>query len=136
METIPDPRTALSLLVVEDDKVVNEVLRLMIPRKFPAVTIYVADNGKMGLELCKEHAPDIVITDITMPEMDGIRMAEEIKSIKGDTRFIVLSGCCDEIHLDKLSEIGAIEYIIKPIEFKKLFTAIEKCIAEIAVERQ
>jgi YesN/AraC family two-component response regulator len=123
-------------MVVEDDKSAIEVLSLMIPRKVPDVTIYAADNGKQGVELCKEHAPDIVITDINMPGMDGIQMAEEIKSMKADTRVIVLTGYSDKIHLDKFNDIGINDYILKPIEFKKLFTAIEKCMDEIWLERR
>ena len=135
MESISNPHPALSLLVVEDDKVASGSICLMIARKFPDVAIHVAGNGKQGVELCKEQMPDIVITDINMPGMDGIRMAEEIKAMKADTKFIVLTGYSDKEHLDKFSEIGVNAYIVKPIEFVKLFAAIEKCLAEITQER-
>ncbi len=52
----------------------------MIPLKFPDVELYTAENGKAGLDIFHEHAPDIVITDINMPVMDGIKMATEIKA--------------------------------------------------------
>ena len=131
MESIHSSSSALSLLIVDDDISAIETLRLMIPMKFPDVIIYVAGNGKMGVELCKEHAPDIVVTDINMPEMDGIQMAEEIKSMKVDTKFIAISGYSDKIHLDKFNDIGISDYMLKPIDLKKLFAAIGKCIDEI-----
>jgi len=125
----------LSLLVVEDDREAVEVLKIIIPRKFPDVTIYIAANGTTGMELCKEHSPDIVVTDINMPGMDGVQMAREIRATRPDTNFIVITGYNDKAYLDQFSNIGITAYILKPIEFNELFSAIEKCIGEIR-ERQ
>ena len=83
------------------------------------------------MDLFKEHAPEIVITDINMPVMDGIEMAAEIKSIKADTRFIVMTAYSDKAYFEKFSEIGFSEYLLKPIQLSTLFAAIEKCFDEI-----
>ena len=127
---------AISILAVEDDKVTREVLNLMIPRKFPDVTIYTTENGRTAVELFKKHKPEIVITDIQMPEMDGIEMAGEIKAIEADTKFIVVTAYSNTSYYEKFSNIGFHDFLPKPIEFDKLFAAIEKCIAEITMERQ
>lgn len=124
---------SFSLLFVEDDNTICEVIGRMIARQFPDVTVYTAENGRIGLELFKEHTPEIVITDINMPEMDGIEMAGKIKSIKADTKFIVLTGYSDNKYLDRFSEIGFNDYIVKPVDLRKLFAAIEKCRAEITL---
>jgi len=129
-------RTALSILCVEDDKEALKVLSRMIALKFPDITIHVAENGKLALELFKEQRPEIVITDINMPVMDGIQMAREIKAIKTDTKFIVLTGYSDKNYLEQFCEIGYSDYIMKPIAFGILFAAIEKCIAEVKLQRQ
>lgn len=126
MITAPS-RTAFSLLFVEDDSMVCQSIGRMIARQFPEVTVYTAENGRKGLELFKEHMPEIVVTDINLPVMDGIEMAGEIKSIKRDTKFIVLTGYSDENHTSKFGEIGCEEYMVKPVDFDKLFAAIEKC---------
>jgi YesN/AraC family two-component response regulator len=126
----------ISMLVVEDEKVIREVMDIMISRRFPDVAIYIAENGKMGVELFKEHTPEIVITDIQMPVMDGIEMAGEIKSLQNGTKFIVLTAFSKTGNNEKLNEIGFHDALQKPIEFDKLFTAIETCIAEITKERQ
>ncbi len=128
MESIQRSNSTFSLLVVEDDKAAIEVILLMIPLKFPGVTVYAAADGRQGVELCKEHTPDIVITDINMPGMDGIHMAEEIRAINADTKFIILTGYSDKISLDKFSAIGVCDYIVKPLDFRTLFAAIEKCL--------
>jgi YesN/AraC family two-component response regulator len=117
-------------LFVEDCQYVSEMMGRIIASRFPNVTIHIAGNGKIGLDLFKEHLPDLIITDINMPEMDGIQMATEIKSVKNDARFIVLTGNMEKEIFDKFSKIGYEDFMIKPIEFNRLFAAIEKCIAE------
>ena len=136
MESMREVCPAISLLFVEDDKDAVEVICSLLPLKFPDVIIYVARDGSQGEQLFKKHVPKIVITDINMPGMDGIRMARNIKAIKAGTRFIVLSGYSDKIHRDIFNEIGISDYILKPIEFNKLCAAIDTCIVEIMQERQ
>ena len=136
METLSGSRAAPSILIVEDDRVICEMLGKVTQRKFRDVTIYLAENGRIGVDLFKEHTPEIIITDINMPVMDGIEMAAEIKSIKSDARFIVMTAYSDKVYFEKFSEIGFCEYLLKPITLSTLFAAIEKCIAEIPTERQ
>jgi len=126
-----ESRPALSILIVEDDEAANKIICHFIARKFPGSTINIAENGEMGVQLSSEHAPDIVITDINMPKMDGIQMASEIKLIKDDVKFIVLTGYSDNSCKERLSEIGITDLIVKPILFGKLLALIEKCIGEI-----
>jgi YesN/AraC family two-component response regulator len=125
----------ISILIVEDDKVTLDVITLMVAKRFPDVAIYAADRARTGIALFKEHAPKIVITDINMPEMDGIEMAGEIKAIRADTRFIVLTAYSETIYFDKFSDIGFHDFLSKPIEFDKLYAAIGRCIAEITGNR-
>jgi CheY-like chemotaxis protein len=126
----------LSLLFVEDDTLVCEITGNMIAKKFPDITVYTAFNGRIGVELFKEHVPDIVITDINMPDMDGFQMANEIKRLKADTRFILVTGYSDNQYLNKFSEIGINNHIAKPVIFGNLFEMIEKCINEINLQQR
>jgi YesN/AraC family two-component response regulator len=136
MESKLSSGPALSLLIVEDDKTVLDIFSRMLARKFPGITINIAENGAMGLQLFKEHAADIVVTDVNMPGLDGIQMAREIKGIKADVKFIVLTGYSDDLTLQQLSETGITSVIVKPIDFGKLFALVEKCIDEITLERR
>ena len=136
METRQGSCPALSILIVEDEILTHMPLRLFISCKFPGVVINFAENGKKALELFREHLPDLVITDMIMPEMNGIQMARTIKSIKADTHFIVLTGSSDHNLVGKFSELGVIDYIVKPVEFEKLFLAIQKSMAGNLLERQ
>lgn len=124
------------MLFVEDDPVAREILGTMIPRKFPAVKLHVAENGKIGLKLFKAHQPDIVITDINMPVMDGIRMATEIKALNPDVPIVVISAHSDTDYLLSAINLGINQYVLKPVDQQKLFAAIDKCVANIKLERQ
>jgi len=135
MATAPS-HVSFSLLFVEDDTMVCLSIGRILARQFPDASVYTAENGLIGLELFKEHTPEIVITDVNMPVMDGIEMAGKIKSIKTETKFIVLTGYSDNNYLERFSEIGFNDYIVKPVDFGKLFTAIEKCRAEIELCRK
>lgn len=125
--------TSISILLVEDDKEALNLLTVILAKKFPDVALYTSINGRTGLELFKTHTPDIVITDINMPEMSGAQMADKIRAIKPDTKFIVLTGDTERLVLqdsvEKRFEPG--HNIMKPVNFGVLFAAIEQCLADI-----
>jgi len=135
-----DQKTALAMLWVEDDEMILELQASLIIASFPAITLYTAANGKQGLELFLTHTPDIVVTDINMPEMCGVQMAETIRAIKPDTKLIAISGKTAETGKNgkfslqspagKTTEFDC--FIVKPVLLADLFSAIEKCLAEIA----
>lgn len=133
MESPQGSRSALSVLIVEDDELAKNIICHLIAKKFPGSTINLAENGEMGVQLSREHAPDLVITDINMPKLDGIQMASEIKMIKDDVKFIVLTGYSDTYCQEKLSEIGITDLIVKPVRFGALLALVEKCIGEITL---
>jgi two-component system sensor histidine kinase/response regulator len=136
MESAHNPKSTVSMLIVEDDKAARDVLGVMIAKKFPDISLYFAENGRTGVDLFKEHVPEIVITDVNMPVMDGIQMAREIKALNTDTMFIVITAYSDRNYFDKFNEIGCTDYINKPIQFAMLFEAINKCIAENNKQRE
>jgi YesN/AraC family two-component response regulator len=134
MESISNPIPSISILIVEDDDLTREILANMLGKKFPGVPLYTAINGRTGLELFKTHTPDIVITDINMPEMGGFQLVVNIRSIKPDTKLIVLTGCAGEAAMkDAVAKDFEFDhFIVKPVVFQELFAAIEQCFGEIA----
>jgi PAS domain S-box-containing protein len=134
METFGYTQPRIAILYAEDDEVTRNILAKMIPLKFPDVELYTAENGKTGLEIFKERGPDIIITDINMPVMDGIKMATEIKALRPETIIIILSAYGDTNYLLDAIEIGVNHYIMKPIDYKKLFMTIAKCVNGIILE--
>ena len=132
MQSQQDPTSAPLILITEDDPTTLQVLGSVVPAKFPKVGVLVAENGRVGLELFRSHTPDIVITDINMPLMNGIDMAREIKLLKADTKLIILSAYSDQQYAEKLTEIGVEAFILKPVAFSTLFAVIAKCLSELA----
>ncbi len=124
----------ISVLYAEDDDAIRENLLNFLSRRFHSV--YPARNGKEGLELFKEKVPDIVITDIQMPVMDGLRMAEEIKKINSDTPVIITTAFSDVPYLMKAIELEIDGYIQKPIKYEKLFDTICKLAARKKLEEE
>jgi YesN/AraC family two-component response regulator len=129
-------RHGISILVVEDDKTTREFLGIIVNRKFPNLQLYFAENGNRGIELFKAYNPEIVITDIVMPEMDGAKMSSAIKTIKSDIKLIVVSGYDSKSYHEQFSEIGVNAFLTKPIDLQKLCAAIENCIDEIKIKWQ
>jgi YesN/AraC family two-component response regulator len=123
----------VSILLVEDDEAAREILASVLAIKFPQTAFYFADNGKTGLNCFKKHHPAIVITDVNMPEMDGIQMVGEIKLIDADVKLIVLTAFSDKTILENsmAAKIEIDHRIMKPVDFGKLFKVIKQCLVEL-----
>jgi diguanylate cyclase (GGDEF)-like protein len=126
----------LSLLYVEDDESTREMITLILNQKFPQLTVYLADNGRNGLELFATHQPDIVLTDILMPDMDGISMSREIKALNTGARIIVLTAISNTSFIIDAIDIGISHYVLKPVQIDKLVSAVDSCLNGILLERQ
>jgi two-component system cell cycle response regulator len=134
MKTRSEQDPSISILIVEDEPGTLELLTAIMTMKYPDLPLYSAGNGKEGLEMFKTHMPDIVMTDINMPEMDGAQMADSIRALKPDTQFIVLTGNSGKLVLAEKDE-RELEFshrIMKPVVFKELFAAVDQCFEGIA----
>jgi YesN/AraC family two-component response regulator len=127
-EFVQPSEEVVSILVAEDDRIVRTLLGAIISKKFPDIAVHLAEDGRAGLELFKSHRPQLVITDINMPEMDGFQMVEAIRSIEAGTRILVVTAYDTSYYCEKFDKMGIKDYIVKPIAFEKLFAAIENCL--------
>ncbi|WP_033917048.1 response regulator transcription factor [Campylobacter sputorum] len=112
----------LTLLFVEDEDDIRKSMQYAIGDKFR--DIIMAQNGDEGLKKFKKYNPNIVVTDITMPIMDGLSMTKEIKKISKDIPVIVLSAYSDKEKLIKAIDFGVDKYLIKPIDMEEFLNAI------------
>lgn len=113
----------LHVLYTEDDPTTRIAVEYHLKEAVQTVTV--AANGAEGLELFIRHTPDIVITDINMPVMDGLTMASKILEIDPDIPIIVLSGINDSDYLFKAINLGIRHYETKPLQFEKLLQTLE-----------
>ena len=113
------------ILCVEDDRATRAVMVHLLKNRFSDVLI--AKNGVEGLEAFRRHHPPIVITDIQMPEMNGIDMARTIKAEAPFTHIIVITCSGESDAILSAVDVGVIDYVLKPIAAKRLSAAIDKC---------
>lgn len=123
----------VSLLYVEDEPVVRELIQKIISLQFPAMKIHTAENGKVGLELFKKASPDIVLTDIDLPMLDGISMLYEIRTINSETEIIILSGREKTLHDSDCVNIGISNYLQKPVPHEVLCGALKDSLDRVTL---
>lgn len=108
----------LKVLLVEDEKRLAELLKTAIGDYFSKFEI--THDGISGLEYFRKLKPDIVITDITMPKMTGLELAEKIKKEQPEIPIIILSAYSDKEKLLKAIDVGVVKYFIKPFDPEEL----------------
>jgi diguanylate cyclase (GGDEF)-like protein len=115
----------IRILYVEDEVAIREVLVRFIQRF--ATEVFIAKDGDEGLKLYNKHKPDIVVSDINMPVMNGLDMAKAIKDIKPNQHIIFTTAHSDSTYFMEAIEMQADGYILKPITldlFKKKIDSI------------
>ena len=120
---------SMRILYVEDDEALQQELTLLLSDIFD--TIVLASNGKEGLEAFKKEPYDLVITDIRMPQMDGITMIEEIRKINPKQPIIVTSAHNEVEYLVKLIHLGVDNFITKPLSSDPIFETLSKSVRHI-----
>ena len=118
----------ITILYVEDEDNIRAMLSRFIQRF--CTTLYTAENGSIGLELYKEHSPDIIISDIRMPVMSGLDMAKEIKKIDPQQMIIFISAHSESDFLFEAINMQVDGYILKPVDFDILKEKLEKLISQ------
>ena len=114
----------LTVLYVDDSNTLLKLVSLFLNNIFKKV--YTASNGVEGLESYKVNNPDIVITDLTMPKMDGHNLIKNIKKINPDAPIIIISAHSDSQNLLEVIHMGVSDFIPKPIDLELLQNALFK----------
>jgi DNA-binding NarL/FixJ family response regulator len=114
----------ISILIVDDQKTVQEVLRSYIEGEPGLEIVGLANDGQMALELVEAHRPDIVLMDIEMPAIDGLTATRIISERFVETKVLILSVHDDDIYLNSALQIGAKGYLLKNTPAKELINAI------------
>ena len=114
------------ILVVDDEKKMRHILQLMLEREgFKAEQ---AENGKVALAMLKEKRFNLVITDLKMPEMDGMSLLDEAKKIDPDFPIMVITAYGTIENAVEAMRKGAIDYITKPFEEEEILITVKRCL--------
>ncbi len=114
----------LNLLYIEDDLSIRNILSLRLEKIVN--NLFLAKDGNEGYEKFLKHKPDLILTDITMPELNGIEMSRKIRQIDANIPIIVFSAHSDSSYLLDSIDIGINNYLIKPFNKDKLYEALER----------
>ncbi len=125
------------ILLVDDEDLIRNAIATIIDWQSIGITeILQAEDGELGLEMARKHRPDIVLTDIRMPFMDGLEMSKYIASELPYTKIIILTGH-DEFEFAVSSiKLGITDYIVKPISAENLLAVMSKVVSKLEEERK
>ncbi len=125
----------LKLLYAEDEKGTRKNYIRYIQSRYD-FEIYEADNGVQALFLYKEHKPDILLTDITMPGMSGLALIKEVRQISKQTQIIIVTAHSEQEKLLEAFNSYVVNYLIKPIDRQKLRCSIDTAIETLPMFEQ
>jgi two-component system response regulator YesN len=118
--------TLRKILIVDDEELIRKGLKAMIARhRQNFYDIHLCSNGSEAKEILDHENIDILITDIRMPELDGIELINHLKSTHNETEIIILSGYDDFNYAKEAIRCGAKEYLLKPVNREKLYSCME-----------
>ncbi|MFY0758775.1 response regulator transcription factor [Metabacillus dongyingensis] len=128
---------SIKILIVDDEPIICQGLRLTIPWETYGIEVVgEAFDGKQALEYLFQHPIDIVLTDVRMPEMDGIQLAKAIYEQAPQTRVIVISGYEEFEYAREAFRWGVKDYLLKPVDIDELLKILQKLKVDIALEHE
>lgn len=127
----------LKILLVDDERLIREGLKKIISRMGKDYQVIgEAENGSVALQLISKTIPDVVITDIRMPVMNGVELVKKLRETLPSVRNVVLSGFEDYNYVRDTLKHGAIDYILKPIKNETIISLLKEIEATLELERQ
>ncbi len=119
----------IKVLIVDDSFIIREAIHKHL-KQFNIEVVGTAENGKVALELFSEKDPDVVTLDITMPELDGLTVLEEMLKIKSDVKVMVVTALSDKATGLKAIKLGAKSFLPKPFTPEKIQESFQRLIAQ------
>lgn len=127
----------IKVFICEDESIVREGLRDMVPwEKHGFEFVGDAPDGEMALPMIRKLRPDVLITDITMPFMDGLSLSKTVAQELPNMKIIVISGYSDFEYARKAIELGVEQYLLKPITKADMINALEGTRKKIMEENE
>jgi len=123
-----------TILYVEDEETTQELIADIL--KESCKELFVASDGKEGLTLYKNKKPDIVLSDIAMPNMDGLEMSEAIKQINPEQPIALFTAFSQSSYLKKAAQIGVATYILKPLDEEQFFNSLNYMAMDLELSRK
>lgn len=120
------------ILLVDDDVFIQDSIGGALEKEGYSVTI--AGNGKAAIEKVEKQRFDLVLTDLVMPPIDGLGVLEKVKAVSPDTMVILLTGFGDLKSAIKAIQLGAEDYLLKPIDVEEIFFRVASCLEKLELK--
>jgi len=117
------------ILIIDDDKLISLMLKKMLLKE--GYTVIEAEDGEHGLEMVRKEHPNLVITDFQMPGIDGLEVLSEIQKLKINLPVILLTGYGDVVLTIRSIQLGAFDYLEKPISPVQLKSTIQHALNSV-----
>lgn len=124
----------ITLLYAEDEVGIRENIADSL--RYYVKEVYEANDGEEGYDLYLEKAPDIILTDIRMPKVNGIEFIKKIRETDKSTPVVMITAHTDKEYLLDAVSLHMEKYIVKPLDLDELFEALEKCIDMLASNKE
>ena len=122
----------ITIVIADDEKLIRAGLKKILTESLGVpLSVSEAKNGIEAFELCRKEQPDILITDIRMPQMDGVELMRQVSLMARKPAIIVLSGFDDFAYAKAAISAGAVSYILKPVDKKELVSAVSNAVTEL-----
>jgi two-component system response regulator NreC len=119
----------IKILLADDHKIIREGLRSMIEKESDMSIVAEAGNGRSAVKLVRELSPDVVVMDISMPDLNGIESTRQILDNNPDIKVVALSMHSDKRYVVNMLKAGAKGYLLKDCAFDELIKAIRTVLA-------
>ncbi|HCC51641.1 MAG TPA: DNA-binding response regulator [Porphyromonadaceae bacterium] len=123
----------MNIIIAEDIQIVRNGLKIILEQSNQIKVLACAENGQKAYELCKEHAPDLVLMDFRMPECDGAEGTKLIKAFDPKIKVLILTTFDDDKTVEAALSSGADGYVLKEMDETTLIKAIQSTVSGINV---
>ena len=116
------------ILIVEDDDIVRGVMKKKL--ESCGYQVVAASNGKTGMDTARNHRCHLVITDILMPESDGLEILMFLKREQPEVKSIAITAAGNELHLENARRFGASRTLVKPFRLDELASTVNELLGD------
>jgi two-component system response regulator NreC len=119
----------LRILLAEDHETIRDGLKLLVNSQPDMEIVGEADNGRVALQLAQELLPDVVVMDVSMPELNGLQATKKLKQVCPQVKVLTLTRHTDDGYLQQLLQAGVSGYVLKQSKSAELLRAIRAVVA-------
>ncbi|NLM11572.1 MAG: response regulator transcription factor [Clostridiaceae bacterium] len=120
------------VMIIDDEPIIRKGIKNILNwKQFGCEICAEASDGEEGRTLIKKYRPDILITDIRMPEIDGLKMIKDVKDLIPDCKIIVLTGYRDFDYVQEALKLGVFDFVLKPSKIEELTAIVQRAVEEL-----